>query len=443
MAKSKSNFNKMATLLNPDAIVDLYEIDFSNLQADFELLEDVAGVNIGADSIYRFCPMKNSANPIYWQGNGYQPLPVESEGFEQQGDGRLPRPKITLANPDGLLSKIVHANHDFSNCKVTRKRTFVRFLDNDNFIDPGTKNSDGKNPFGEADPDSHFPDDVYYINRKVSENKNVIQFELVSALELKGSEVPARIVMPNYCGWVYRCSIGCGYAGLPIETLDGQSLISGFNNSKESPASEGGLVNHNIYSDAQGRPADQVPEWSRYGSTGSSENFKGYDLGDVVKITPKKATNPYQSTPVFFVCCKTHVFAKDHPPFFDNDHWLKDECSKTLAACKKRFGFQGYNDMEINFEKYVLNQGDLLKAYNDDMKMGNPPRSKSQGLSMADWGERHYISYGAKEIADGGRPWSSDWLDDGSVNRNDFTKANKHSGLKFGGFPGTDKYQPE
>ena len=76
MAKSKSSFNKSSISLNPDALITLFEIDFSSLQADFSMLEDVIGANIGADCVYRFCPMKNSFNPIYWQGKGYQPLPV-------------------------------------------------------------------------------------------------------------------------------------------------------------------------------------------------------------------------------------------------------------------------------------------------------------------------------------------------------------------------------
>ena len=443
MAKSESNFNKMKINLTPDAIIDLYEIDFSNLQADFELLEDVAGANIGADSVYRFCPMKNSSNPVFWQGNGYQPLPVESEGFEQQGDGRLPRPKITLANPDGLLSKIVHANHDFSNCKVTRKRTYARFLDDDNFIDPGTSNSEGKNPFGEADPEAHYPDDVYYINRKISENKNIIQFELVSALELKGAEVPARIVMPNYCGWVYRCSIGCGYAGLPIETIDGQSLMSGFSNLRNNaPAINSGFVNPNEFLEGGDRPIDAVNEWSRFGKEGDSENIKGYGLGDVVKITPTKATNPYQATPVVFVCSRTHVFAKDHHPFFDKDHWLKDECSKTLEACKKRFGFLAREERDINFKTYVESQEDLINNYNNKMKMGNPPAGIDDGLSVEEWGRRHYYSYGLREIQDGVRKWNNDWLAS-DFSRNNYNKAKKDQGLKFGGFPGTDKHRPE
>ena len=268
MSKSSSNLNKQISSVNPDTLIDLYEIDFSNLQMNFDMLRDMYGVNIGADSTYRFCPMENSTNPVVWQGKSYQPMPIAMEGFEYQADGRLPRPKMRIANPEGLFSAIVHSNHDFVNCKVTRKRTYARFLDDENFQNRNL-NSEGRNPFGEADPDSHYPDDVYFINKKVTENKAQIEFELVSALELKGAEVPARVVLSNYCNWTYRCSIGCKYSGLPIETADGESLLYG--------------VNDQRYPDG----ISDIPEWSSYGVNSDPNAPTGYEEGQLVKVTPR------------------------------------------------------------------------------------------------------------------------------------------------------------
>lgn len=321
MAKSQSNFNKQLTSLGPDALVDLYEIDFSNLQADFEALRDMEGINLSSEPVYRFCPMINSTNPIVWQGKSYQPLPMAIEGFEHKSDGRLPRPKLKIGNPEGLLSMIVHVNHDFANCKVTRKRTYVRFLDDENFGNRNLNDS-GKNPFGESDPDSSYPDDVYFINRKTAENKNLLEFELVSALELEGAEVPARIVLSGYCPWKYRCSVGCGYKGMPIENSDKLDLTS-FN---EGPAAatkydQGGLPN--------------FPEWKHYGKTGDSSTPRGYDKGDVVKISPVHETDP---APLVFVCILDHSLAKEHHPLFDRKVWALDECRKTVDSCKLRFG---------------------------------------------------------------------------------------------------------
>lgn len=321
MSQSITNINKQLISVTPDTLIDLYEIDFSHLQPNFEELNDLYGITLGADSVYRFCPMINGTNPVIWQGKSYQPLPVQMEGFEQKSDGRLPRPTFTLANPNGLFSKIVHSNQDFANSKVTRKRTYARFLDAENF-------KERINPFGDPDPDSHLVDDVYFVNKKQEENNKIIKFELVSALELEESYVPARVVLSDYCNFTYRCSVGCRYKGLPIETSSGKSLIKGFAGNKQKSDSgefETGYVNAARYPNKM----YSVPEWNRLNSA--------YSVGDVVKIIPRNSNNPYKSTAQVFVCIQDHSDVSKHHPYFDKEYWLKDECSKTIEGCKKRF----------------------------------------------------------------------------------------------------------
>ena len=352
MSKSKSNLNKQLFSIAPDAVIDLYEIDFSNLQPNFEELADLYGVNVGADTVYRFCPMINGTNPIVWQGESYQPLPVEAEGFEHKANGKLARPKLRIANPDGIFSKIVHSNEDFAKCKVTRKRTFARFLDEDNFQNRNL-NLEGENPFGKSDTRSAFMDDVFFINSKTTEDKKAIEFELVSVLELEKAYVPARVVLSGYCNWKYRCSIGCGYSGLPIETEEGASLTEGFayshNRSKglASDVINPGSVDFTKY----GLGEKSVPEWSRYGKNGNPQSMKGYEMGDVVKIVNSKSSNPYKITPQLFVCIQTHEQASLRHPFFFKNFWAKDECTRTIEACKKRFtdpSLANYNNHKNN-----------------------------------------------------------------------------------------------
>lgn len=347
MGKAQSNLNKQLISLTPDALIDMYEIDFSSLQPNFDELKDLYGINIGAETVYRFCPMINGTNPIIWQGYSYQPLPVKMEGFEQKSDGRLPRPKLIIANPEGLFSKIAHSNQDFANCKVTRKRTYARFLDNDNFIN-------GENPFGESDANSHLPDDIYFVNKKTQENKNAIEFELVSALELEDSFVPARVVLSGYCNWTYRCTIGCNYKGLPIETSDGKNLRFGFAKNQRQLAVDGTYFDAGRVDVSKYGSVDTVPEWSRNGAyyngtwnRGETIDQYGYELGDLVKIIPRNSNNPYKSTPHVFVCVQAHSDPSKHHPFFAKDYWLKDECQKTLEACKKRFTDKSISDYNL------------------------------------------------------------------------------------------------
>jgi lambda family phage minor tail protein L len=328
MSESTSNLSKQMLSIAPDALIELFEIDFSILQQNVENLGLASDINFGDSSVYRFCAMINGSNPIYWQGNGYQPLPIEAEGFEKTGDGRLPRPKLRIANPDGLFSLIFRLNKDFANCRITRKRTFAKFLDADNYLNRNT-NSSGDNHFGAPDPDAHFPDDIFYINKKITESKNFLEFELVSALELENSYVPSRVVMSSYCNWTYRCDIGCGYKGLPIETSDGIDLTKGFAESDKD--SSMGQIDSSIQS------VNEIPQWSKYGMNGSESAPEGYDLGDMVKIVGSHSSNPYRSTPQVFVCIQSHQDPKEHHPFFDKKYWLQDECQKTLGSCTLRF----------------------------------------------------------------------------------------------------------
>ena len=66
----------------------------------------------------------------------------------------------------------------------------------------------------------------------------------------------------------------------------------------------------------------------------------GYVKGDVVAIDPKESTEvgPIQpdQTVSLFVCIQDHTSTQD--PRFKKEYWVEDQCSKTLHACKMRFG---------------------------------------------------------------------------------------------------------
>lgn len=160
--------------------------------------------NLPGGSIERFHAGVNAlAQPVVWQGSTYQPLPIKAEGFDLTTKGSLPRPKMTIANANGVLSAEVRNFNDFVGCKVIRKRTFAKYLDAVNF--PG-----GLNPT--ANPDQHLPDEVWYVERKMMENRYVIEFELSSAMDLQGVQLPNRQIIQNSCPWAYRGS-ECGWNG--------------------------------------------------------------------------------------------------------------------------------------------------------------------------------------------------------------------------------------
>ncbi|HDC2525954.1 TPA: phage minor tail protein L, partial [Salmonella enterica] len=129
--------------------------------------------------------------PVVWQGVTYEPWPVKASGFDKTGQGKLPRPKIQISNFEGAVSAEVQANDDLVGCKVTRRQTLARFLDAVNFKDG--------NPT--ADPNQHFPDEMWFVEQKTLETHEVVEFELSSVFDLMGVQLPNRQIIKNTCPW--------------------------------------------------------------------------------------------------------------------------------------------------------------------------------------------------------------------------------------------------
>lgn len=68
------------------------------------------------------------------------------------------------------------------------------------------------NPNPNADPTAEYPRDVYFVDRKSTETRDYVEFELSAALDLAGVRLPRRQIIQNYCPWLYR-GAECGYTG--------------------------------------------------------------------------------------------------------------------------------------------------------------------------------------------------------------------------------------
>jgi len=177
--------------INPSAIIELFV-----LQLDSTL----HGTNVsptGESNIFRFHAGSNlNANgQIRWQAKSYLRYPVSAEGFAFQR-GQLPRPKFIVSNALGLMSGLLHEvnlvtpGNDLTGASVTRIRTMVRFIDADNFAP--INNNPPVNPFGTPDSTAEFPREIYYIDRKSIENREVVEFELAAVFDLAGVRAPKR-----------------------------------------------------------------------------------------------------------------------------------------------------------------------------------------------------------------------------------------------------------
>ena len=173
--------------INPGSVIELFTI---------ELITALHGTN----TLYRF---HNGANlnangEIVWDGNSYLRFPIECTGFEFGSTGTLPRPQISISNIFGTITAIIQdvnqttAGNDLNGAKFTRIRTLARYLDAVNFPDRDSNNNP-VNPFGTPDPTAEFPQEIYFLDRKVTETRDKVTWEAQSALDLVNVKLPQRI----------------------------------------------------------------------------------------------------------------------------------------------------------------------------------------------------------------------------------------------------------
>jgi len=172
--------------INPSSVIELFVLTLT------EGLNYATGNPDEVTTVYRFhagSSLKDNGE-IVWDGNSYQKFPVKAEGFAFT-KGQLPRPTLTVSNALGTITSILLSvnktttGNDLTGATVTRIRTLARFIDAVNF--PGDIN-----PYGTPDSNAEFPQEIYKIDRKAAENREVVQFELASVFDLAGIRAPNR-----------------------------------------------------------------------------------------------------------------------------------------------------------------------------------------------------------------------------------------------------------
>lgn len=200
-----NEMREAVTSLTPTSLIELYELQLSQALH-------------GANTTYRFHGGANAVTitgPLQWAGQLYAAWPIEARGFDYNTTGQLPRPQIRISNIDGAISMVLLQiaaltnGGDLTGAKVTRIRTLARFIDASNF--------DGNtNPYGTPDPTAELPREIYYVDRKSAETGELVEFELASAFDLAGVNLPKGMVINNLCQWRYRrwTETGFDYTGV-------------------------------------------------------------------------------------------------------------------------------------------------------------------------------------------------------------------------------------
>jgi lambda family phage minor tail protein L len=167
-----SSIEEEAQKAAPDPLVTLFILDATSLGAE----------------VYRFTSSRPASGVIVFDGEQYTPVPVEADGFEWNGQGPMPKPRLRISNVGGLVLALVVTFGDLLGATVTRLRTFRRFLD------------DGSDP----DPNALLPVDVFSIERKSHHSREMVEWELAPKLDQEGKFIPARVALRDTCRWVYR-----------------------------------------------------------------------------------------------------------------------------------------------------------------------------------------------------------------------------------------------
>lgn len=316
MAEGTSAVTQELLSLEPTAMVELFVIvPNSNSTNTNDYIYIHNGSVVGKD--------------IYFKGKSYTPIAMDFEGFESKTSARPSRPKLKIANRTYFVSDILQGvADDLRVTEVIRIKTFVRFLDDKNF-------EGGENPFG---PQPNGGDSVvnqrFIVSQKLVENKEYVQVELTTPIDVDSKNLNQRRVFAKYCPFEYRGN-GCRYAGSAINQENGKP----FTDSNNSPIDKRGSTS-------------SPPLWNA---------TTNYTTGSVVKLQSKRnqiyndeAITPNTLLETFYVARKNNV--NKNPADEENkwENWQKDGCNKTLASCKLRFssnnhfgGFPGTDSFQF------------------------------------------------------------------------------------------------
>lgn len=302
--------------LNPSTIVSLFVIDISSLALDLGVIKSSDILNnpfIGNFRFHNNIKLFNSS--IYWQGNEYIAAPIQITDIEYSGDGTLPQPKLAITVSDSGISELSRLKSylrqigDLVGAKLTRIRTFAKYLDAQNFL------QDQVNFTVDPDPYAEFPRDIFYFDRKSREDKNTIEYELASILDVEGVKLPGRLVVSNICPAQYR-GAGCCY--------ESSSRITSIHNGAELPLDAPPVANDRdeLISDILG----STPLLDR----GEYQQNIVYSKGHYVFIQKN-------SIKYYFVASVDNPLVG--PP--DLRYWIADNCSRFVSGCKLRWGTDG------------------------------------------------------------------------------------------------------
>lgn len=159
--------------LEPDTLVTLFILDTTP---------------IGGSTVFRFTAMPGTSGDVMFGGNPYTPIDIEATGFEWDGSGAFPKPKLRVANIGGVVSSAIVGYGDLVGATFYRIRTFAMHLDN------------GSAP----DSNATFPIETYTVDQLSKHTKLFLEWTLASSIDQIGMQLPRRQCLRDTCTHRYR-----------------------------------------------------------------------------------------------------------------------------------------------------------------------------------------------------------------------------------------------
>jgi lambda family phage minor tail protein L len=150
-------FEKTSQQFELPAFIDLFDIDLTY---------------IGRPEIFYFTPMVGEGNKLTWGGHDYVPFPIAIQSLEATTSGAPPRAELHIANvlDPRLFGSLAFLYNDLVGTRVTYRRTFSTLL-NTSISSAALK---------------------FVINKKISQNKTGIVFEIKSIYDQDRAYLPKR-----------------------------------------------------------------------------------------------------------------------------------------------------------------------------------------------------------------------------------------------------------
>lgn len=167
--------------MDAGAVVDLFTV---RLQGDPVVVQH-----------YTTGPSAGAA--VRYDGQEYTPLPIALEGAGYESSGAASRPSLRVS----LLGSGSADPAAWHGARVERVRTLSRYLDG----------------ASEADPNRHWPQEAWVVDRLKKRGRDEIVWELSSPLDLELAMIPRRQVLRDVCQWEYRRRKGTAWESPPAD----------------------------------------------------------------------------------------------------------------------------------------------------------------------------------------------------------------------------------